>query len=49
MVQLNHHHLYIFWILAKQGTFTNAAKTLSIAQSAVTSQIKILKESWDMN
>lgn len=43
MVQLNHHHLYIFWILAKQGTFTNAAKTLSIAQSAVTSQIKNLE------
>lgn len=43
MQQLNHHHLYIFWILAKQGTFTGAAETLLIAQSAVTSQIKSLE------
>lgn len=43
MQHLNHHHLYIFWTLAKQGTFTSAAETLLIAQSAVTSQIKSLE------
>lgn len=44
MNRLNHHHLYIFWTLARTGSFTNAAKSLSIAQSAVTSQIKQLEE-----
>ena len=43
MQHLNHHHLYIFWTLAKLGTFTRAAESLSIAQSAVTSQIKSLE------
>lgn len=43
MQHLNHHHLFIFWTLAKQGTFTSAAETLLIAQSAVTSQIKNLE------
>lgn len=44
MERLNYHHLYLFWILAKEGTFTKAAERLSIAQSAVTSQIKSLEE-----
>jgi len=43
MHRLNHHHLYIFWTLAKHGTFTRAAESLSIAQSAVTSQLKSLE------
>ena len=40
MERLNYHHLYLFWTLAKEGTFTKTAEKLSIAQSAVTSQIK---------
>ncbi len=44
MDRLNYHHLYIFWILANEGTFTKTALKLSIAQSAVTSQIKSLEE-----
>lgn len=40
---LNHHHLYIFWIFAKTSSFTRAAEELSIAQSAVTSQIRSLE------
>lgn len=44
MNRLNHHHLYIFWILSKKGSFTATAEELSIAQSAVTSQIKALEE-----
>ncbi len=43
MERLNHHHLYIFWTLAKQGTFSDTAEVLSIAQSAVTVQIKSLE------
>jgi LysR family transcriptional activator of nhaA len=43
MQRLNHHHLFIFWTFARAGTFTNAAAELSIAQSAVTAQIKQLE------
>lgn len=45
MERINHHHLHIFWTLARVGTFTKAAYELSIAQSAVTAQIKTLEES----
>jgi LysR family transcriptional regulator, transcriptional activator of nhaA len=44
MSRINYHHLYLFWTLAKQGSFTKAAESLSIAQSAVTSQIKQLED-----
>lgn len=44
MSVINHHHLYIFWTLARTGSFTRAGEELSIAQSAVTSQIKLLEE-----
>lgn len=44
MERLNHHHLYLFWTLAREGTFTKTAESLHIAQSAVTSQIKSLEE-----
>ncbi len=45
MERLNHHHLYIFWTLARRGTFSKAAEALHIAQSAVTAQIKSLEGS----
>lgn len=44
MERLNYHHLYLFWTLTKEGTFTKTAEKVSIAQSAVTSQIKNLEE-----
>lgn len=44
MDRLNYHHLYLFWTLSKEGTFTKTAQRLSIAQSAVTSQIKLLED-----
>ena len=44
MQRLNHHHLFIFWILARTGSFTAAARELRIAQSAVTAQIRHLEE-----
>lgn len=44
MERLNYHHLYLFWVLSKEGTFTKAAEKLSIAQSAVTAQIKMLED-----
>lgn len=45
MQRLNHHHLYIFWIFGQVGSFTLTAQRLSIAQSAVTTQIKQLEQS----
>lgn len=44
MERLNYHHLYLFWTLAKEGTFTKTAEKLFIAQSAVTSQIRSLEQ-----
>ena len=44
MQRLNHHHLYIFWIFGKSESFTKTAAELSIAQSAVTSQLKQLED-----
>ena len=44
MDRLNYHHLYLFWTLSKEGTFTKAAEKLSIAQSAVTAQIQNLEQ-----
>ncbi len=44
MERINYHHLYLFWTLSREGTFTKTAEKLSIAQSAVTSQIKSLEE-----
>lgn len=41
---LNYHHLYYFWLLSKEGSFTKVADKLSIAQSAVSGQINQLEE-----
>ena len=42
---LNYHHLYYFWLLSQEGTFTKVAERLKIAQSAVSEQIHQLEES----
>lgn len=49
MQRLNHHHLYVFWMFAKTSSFTKTAEALSIAQSAVTSQVKLLEETLRLN
>ena len=48
MERINHHHLYIYWVLARAGTFTKAAAELGIAQSAVTAQVKQLEETLNL-
>ncbi len=48
MTRLNHHHLYIFWIFGKTGSFTKTAEDLRIAQSAVTSQIRNLESALEV-
>lgn len=48
MQRLNHHHLFVFWTFGKTLSFTKAAETLAIAQSAVTSQVKKLEEALEI-
>jgi LysR family transcriptional activator of nhaA len=42
--QLNFHHLFYFWRVAKGGHLTRAAQELHISQSALSSQIRQLEE-----
>ncbi|HQT82453.1 MAG TPA: LysR family transcriptional regulator [Ferrovaceae bacterium] len=42
--QLNYHHLYYFWQVAKTGHLTQCAERLHIAQSALSAQIKQLED-----
>ncbi len=42
--QLNFHHLFYFWRVAKLGHLTRAAKELHTSQSAVSAQIRQLEE-----
>ncbi len=44
MRQLNFHHLYYFWVVAKEGNLTRTARQLHISQSALSSQIRQLQE-----
>jgi LysR family transcriptional activator of nhaA len=42
--QLNFHHLFYFWRVAKLGHLTRAAEELHTSQSAVSAQIRTLEE-----
>lgn len=44
MRNLNFHHLYYFWTVAKEGHLTRAAKQLHVSQSALSSQIRQLED-----
>ncbi len=44
----NFNHLYYFYIVAKSGSTTIAAKHLRISQPSLSSQIKVLEESLNM-
>ena len=43
--QLNFHHLFYFWTVAKEQHLTRAAATLHVSQSALSLQIRKLEES----
>lgn len=45
MAKLNYHHLYYFWQVARQGNLTQTAQKLHVSQSALSSQIKQLEQS----
>ena len=42
--QLNFHHLFYFWRVARLGHLTRAAEELHTSQSAVSLQIRQLEE-----
>ena len=44
MRNLNFHHLYYFWVVAKEGHLTRSAQQLHVSQSALSSQIRQLEE-----
>ena len=43
MEWLNYHHLFYFWMVAKEGTVSAAAKKLHLARPTVTAQIRDLE------
>lgn len=44
MRRLNYHHLYYFWVVAKEGHLSRAARQLHVSQSALSSQIHQLQD-----
>ena len=44
MLPLNFNHLYYFHVVAKRGSFSQAAEELRVSQSAISIQIKQLEE-----
>ncbi|MBS3805423.1 MAG: LysR family transcriptional regulator [Oleiphilaceae bacterium] len=44
MRDLNFHHLYYFWTVAKEGHLTRSAQKLCVSQSALSSQIRQLED-----
>ncbi len=42
--QLNFHHLFYFWRVAKEGHLTRVAEALHVSQSALSSQIRQLED-----
>ncbi len=41
---LNFHHLHYFWAVAREGKLTHAARTLRVAPSALSAQIRQLED-----
>jgi LysR family transcriptional activator of nhaA len=44
MEWLNYHHLFYFWLAAREGGVTRASQELELAQSTVSAQIRLLEE-----
>lgn len=42
---INFRHLYYFWVVAKEGGITQAAKRLNLAIQTISSQLSLLEES----
>lgn len=44
MEWLNYHHLFYFWIVAKEGSIARATQTLRLAQPTISAQIRTLED-----
>ena len=42
---LNYHHLYYFWMVAKEGTIARACEKMRLAQPTISGQLRQLEES----
>ena len=40
---INFRHLYYFWVVAQQGSFTRAASHLDMAVQTITAQVRALE------
>lgn len=47
MIPFNFHHLYYFYIVAKERSFSKAARALCISQPALSAQIKQFESYWN--
>ena len=45
MEWLNYHHLYYFWMVAKEGTIARACEKLRLAQPTISGQLRQFEES----
>jgi LysR family transcriptional regulator, transcriptional activator of nhaA len=41
---LNYHHLYYFWVVAKEGSLTRAAERLDVAIQTISAQLGLLEQ-----
>ncbi len=48
MIPFNYHHLYYFYMTAKEHSFSKAARILHISQPALSSQLKQFENYWDL-
>jgi LysR family transcriptional activator of nhaA len=46
MSWLNYHHLYYFWVVAREGSIARATTILRLAQPTISSQLRQLEESF---
>ncbi len=46
---LNYHHLFYFWVTAKEGSINKASKKLGIGQPTISTLIKTLEESLEQS
>ncbi|MFO0605468.1 MAG: transcriptional activator NhaR [Polyangiales bacterium] len=44
MEWLNYHHLYYFWVVAKEGSIAAASKRLRLASPTVSGQLRLLED-----
>ena len=42
---LNYHHLYYFWVIAKEGSITRATRELRLTQPTLSAQLRALENS----